>query len=169
MLWVAALVIQAGSPLCVRLGGRFELQPAHFAERHGALLIVAIGESVAAIGIGAAAASGSAPELAAAGERGPRPGALGHAVVDVFGSGDDERGERVLTRGEQRAAHPASARRLFLRPIPLLLGLVATAAGVAAIGRPGPAAPAGPPLPASVRHRAGGVLAVGAAAVRPAT
>jgi len=33
-LWVAALVIQAGAPLVVRLGGRFEIRPGHFAERH---------------------------------------------------------------------------------------------------------------------------------------
>src|SRR6185312_4059832 len=53
LLWGAALVIQALSPFVVRLGGRFEVGPEHFAERHGALIIVAIGESVAAIGIGA--------------------------------------------------------------------------------------------------------------------
>ena len=32
----------------------FQIRPAHFVERHGALLIVALGESVAAVGIGAA-------------------------------------------------------------------------------------------------------------------
>ena len=32
--------------------GRFSIQPAHFAERHGALLIIVFGESVADIGIG---------------------------------------------------------------------------------------------------------------------
>src|SRR4029077_20787760 len=53
LLWGAALVIQALSPFVVRLGGRFEVGPEHFAERHGALIIVAIGQSVAAIGIGA--------------------------------------------------------------------------------------------------------------------
>jgi hypothetical protein len=31
----------------------FQLRPAHFSERHSALLLVALGESVAAIGIGA--------------------------------------------------------------------------------------------------------------------
>ena len=54
LLWTAALAIQLLSPLVVRLGGRFEIAPAHFAERHGALVIVALGESVAAVGIGAA-------------------------------------------------------------------------------------------------------------------
>ncbi len=54
LLWTAALAIQVLSPLVVRVGGRFEIAPAHFAERHGALVIVALGESVAAVGIGAA-------------------------------------------------------------------------------------------------------------------
>ena len=52
-LWAAALAIQVLSPLVVRVGGRFDIQPAHFVERHGALMIVALGESVADIGIGA--------------------------------------------------------------------------------------------------------------------
>ena len=54
LLWTAALAIQVLSPLVVRVGGRFEIAPAHFAERHGALVIVALGESVASVGIGAA-------------------------------------------------------------------------------------------------------------------
>ena len=53
-LWIVALAVQLGSPLVVHPAGFFELRPAHFAERHSALLIVAIGESVAAVGIGAA-------------------------------------------------------------------------------------------------------------------
>ena len=54
-------LIQLGSPLIVQPGGRFEIRPAHFAERHGALLIVALGESVAAIGIGGRASWPGAP------------------------------------------------------------------------------------------------------------
>ena len=53
-LWVAALAVQALSPLIVHPQGRFLIQPSHFVERHGALIIVAFGESVADIGIGAA-------------------------------------------------------------------------------------------------------------------
>ena len=53
-LWTAALAVQVLSPLIVSPQGRFAIQPAHFVERHGALIIVAFGESVADIGIGAA-------------------------------------------------------------------------------------------------------------------
>lgn len=49
LLWVLALVVQLGSPLIVHPARRFQLRPAHFCERHSALIIVAIGESVAGL------------------------------------------------------------------------------------------------------------------------
>jgi low temperature requirement protein LtrA len=57
VLWAVAVVLEWMTP---RLAGRgesqqgFEIAPAHFVERHGLVIIVAIGESVVAIGIGAA-------------------------------------------------------------------------------------------------------------------
>jgi low temperature requirement protein LtrA len=38
-----------------RLGGEFQIRAAHFVERHGLVVIVALGESVVAVGIGASA------------------------------------------------------------------------------------------------------------------
>jgi low temperature requirement protein LtrA len=52
-LWAAALAVQVIGPLFGRLDSRFEIRPAHFVERHGALIIVAFGESVADVGLGA--------------------------------------------------------------------------------------------------------------------
>jgi low temperature requirement protein LtrA len=52
-LWAAALAVQVIGPFFGRLDGRFAIRPAHFVERHGALMIVAFGESVAGVGIGA--------------------------------------------------------------------------------------------------------------------
>jgi low temperature requirement protein LtrA len=52
MLWLAALVVGLFGPL---LGGTsgWRVQPAHFVERHGLIVIIAIGESLIAIGLGA--------------------------------------------------------------------------------------------------------------------
>ena len=79
-LWIAALAVQLGSPLIVRPSGFFELRPEHFSERHSALLIVAIGEAVAAVGIGAAGPISHAASVngdASAYAAGPEhPGAL---------------------------------------------------------------------------------------------
>lgn len=146
-LWAIALAVQLGSPLIVHPKGLFELRPAHFAERHSALMIVAIGESVAAVGIGAAGPAGQAGPVS---WRFLTSAVLGLVVAAalwwiVFGAGDEERSEKALTEatGERRTALALSA--LFYGNIPLLLGLIAMAAGILrevlqAAGRAGPAA-----------------------------
>jgi low temperature requirement protein LtrA len=131
LLWVLALVVQLGSPLIVRPASFFELRPAHFTERHSALLIVAIGESVAAIGIGAAGPVSARPVSW---------GLLGGAVLGlltaaalwwiVFGSGDDERAGQVLSAATSRRRTQLALGAFFYGNIPLLLGLVALAAGI---------------------------------------
>jgi low temperature requirement protein LtrA len=153
-LWVAALVIQLGSPLIVHPRNLFELRPDHLAERHSALLIVALGESVAAIGIGAAVQGGASGRLVLS-------AVLGLALAAalwwiIFGSNDDERTEQALSaapRG-QRTALALSA--LFYGSVPVLLGLVAMATGVQD-------AIAFSAHPAAGHPRAAGILAAGAA------
>lgn len=145
-LWIAALAVQLGSPLVVHPKNLFELRPRHFSERHSALLIVAIGESVAAVGIGAA---GPASRAGPVSWRLLASAVLGLAVAAalwwiVFGTGDDERAERALTAasGERRTALALNA--FFYGNIPLLLGLIAMAAGIlravqaAGLSGPGP-------------------------------
>ena len=53
VLWATAFIVLWGSPYVVDPGD-FEIAPAHFVERHSLVMIVAIGESVVAVGIGAA-------------------------------------------------------------------------------------------------------------------
>jgi low temperature requirement protein LtrA len=50
--WIAALAVGFLGPLFVGLSG-WRLAPAHFVERHGLIVIIAIGESLVAIGLGA--------------------------------------------------------------------------------------------------------------------
>ena len=51
-LWVAALAVGFVGPAFVSLEG-WRVQPRHFAERHGLIVIIAIGESLVAVGLGA--------------------------------------------------------------------------------------------------------------------
>jgi low temperature requirement protein LtrA len=51
-LWIAAIVIDAAGPYFFGADG-WTLVPGHFAERHGGLIIIALGESIIAIGAGA--------------------------------------------------------------------------------------------------------------------
>jgi low temperature requirement protein LtrA len=52
LLWLAALAVGLFGPALGDLSG-WRVQPAHFVERHGLIVIIAIGESLVAIGLGA--------------------------------------------------------------------------------------------------------------------
>jgi low temperature requirement protein LtrA len=58
-LWVASLATLLATGL-VRAERGFSLHPGHFAERHGLVVIIALGESVIALGTGAGAVTGPA-------------------------------------------------------------------------------------------------------------
>ncbi len=51
-LWGLALVLDMGGPYLFGAEG-WKLVPGHFAERHGLIVIIALGESIVAIGVGA--------------------------------------------------------------------------------------------------------------------
>jgi low temperature requirement protein LtrA len=51
-IWAVALLLDAGGPFLFGQDG-WKLVPGHFAERHGAIVIIALGESVVALGVGA--------------------------------------------------------------------------------------------------------------------
>jgi low temperature requirement protein LtrA len=51
-LWVVALLLDMGEPYLFGSEG-WKLLPGHFAERHGLIVIIALGESIVAIGVGA--------------------------------------------------------------------------------------------------------------------
>jgi len=53
LCWVAAVAVLAVVPFFGKVGG-FAVEPAHFVERHGLVLIIALGESIISIGVGAA-------------------------------------------------------------------------------------------------------------------
>jgi low temperature requirement protein LtrA len=55
-LWVVALAVDYLGALIGR-GAGWRVSPAHFAERHGLIVIIALGESIIAIGVGAAGVS----------------------------------------------------------------------------------------------------------------
>jgi low temperature requirement protein LtrA len=52
VFWGVALLLDMGEPFLFGAEG-WRLSPAHFAERHGLIVIIALGESIVAIGVGA--------------------------------------------------------------------------------------------------------------------
>lgn len=133
LLWAAAVAIQWFSPLISHPGGRIDIRPAHYAERIGALVIVALGESVAAIGIAVAPAGVTfAVALAAV---------LGLAVSAAlwwayFGDGDDERAEQTMSAADLSRRAPLALASYYAHVL-ILLGVVTLAAGAfLTIGHP---------------------------------
>jgi low temperature requirement protein LtrA len=143
-LWALAFAGPVVSPWFVHPVGRFSIQPSHFVERHGALVIVVFGESVADIGIGAADHPLTASLVASA--------VLGLALAATlwwtyFGGADDERAEHAFVRADPAVRPTLALNAYFYAHIPMLLGVVSLAAGIkVAMLHPG----AGLPWPPSL-------------------
>jgi low temperature requirement protein LtrA len=135
--WTAAALYQWLWPRDI---AGFEVGPAHFVERHGLLVIVAIGESVVAIGVGA---GGRAIDLAAAALVTLALALCAGLWWAYFGRDDDERIERALTAaGGGERARMALAGFGYAHYV-LLLGIVLAAVGIeAAVAHPGEPLPA---------------------------
>jgi low temperature requirement protein LtrA len=124
LLWAGAVVLQWLTPTILGLQG-FEVGPAHFVERHGLVLIVAIGESVVAVGVGAAGLAVDGQLVLAA--------LLGLALSAClwwlyFGQGDDEHAEHALAGMEPLARARRALTAFFYCYLAMLLGIVAIAA-----------------------------------------
>ena len=108
-LWGLALVLDAGGPYLFGADG-WKLVPGHFAERHGAIVIIALGESIVAMGIGAKAVLSVGRRRG----RGARGGDRGDAVVGVLRR---HRDRRRAAPGDRRR-RVASATRSRATPTP---------------------------------------------------
>ena len=52
-VWLVALAIDYLGPAVIGVGAGWQVAPKHFAERHGLIILIALGESIIAIGVGA--------------------------------------------------------------------------------------------------------------------
>jgi low temperature requirement protein LtrA len=91
LLWAAAFALEWFTPRLAGTGG-YRIAPAHFVERHGLVVIVALGESIVAIGIGAADLPVD-PSLASVAVLGLL---LAACLWWAYFGGDDARAERAL-------------------------------------------------------------------------
>jgi low temperature requirement protein LtrA len=65
VLWALALCIDYGGAVTAGMSG-WSVSPGHFAERHGLIIIIALGESIVSIGLGASGVDLGAGEITAA-------------------------------------------------------------------------------------------------------
>ncbi|WP_327358647.1 low temperature requirement protein A [Streptomyces sp. NBC_01304] len=66
LIWLAAVVVDYSGIYITGSKGWRVASPGHFAERHGLIVIIALGESIVAIGVGVAAEAISVPVIVAA-------------------------------------------------------------------------------------------------------
>ncbi len=126
VLWATAVVAEWGSGLVGGASEGFVVQPAHFVERHGLVVIVALGESVVAIGIGASHLPLDL-ELAAVAVLGLL---LSACLWWAYFSGDDAAAERALAREPLAERAWKSLLAFGVWHLPILLGIIAMAAGI---------------------------------------
>ena len=124
-LWSLAVLIQFLSPYLNPIG-EFTISPAHFVERHGLVIIIALGESLVAIGVGAAGLEVDLLLVFVA--------VLGLTVAYlmwwVYFGGDDTRAEQALAATDPRRRARVAIHAYGWAHLGLLLGIVAVAAGV---------------------------------------
>ena len=137
VLWVAALLVEtllprlaARTPLSrLDSGPTFTLRPAHFVERHGLMLLIVLGESVLAIGVGVSsgeAAIGAAQVVFAA-------VSLGLAALlyaSYFGTHEDQSAEHALEHAEPNRQQAVALWSFGYAFVVVLLGVVLAAAGL---------------------------------------
>jgi low temperature requirement protein LtrA len=122
VLWGIAVVLEWSTPLLISTAG-FMIGAAHFVERHGLVVIVAIGESIVAIGI---ASQGLAIDLQL----------VAFAVLGLALSaclwwayfGDEGRTEQALATTTPARQSIVAVNAFGVWHLPILLGIVAIAA-----------------------------------------
>jgi low temperature requirement protein LtrA len=124
-LWTAAFGLHWGSPFFTAVSG-FPIRAAHFVERHGLIVLIALGESIVAVGIGLAG-----HDL--------RPGRVVTAVLGLavaaalwwlYFDGEDEQAERALDAAARDRASWLALYGFGYAFLPVLGGIVVFAAGV---------------------------------------
>jgi low temperature requirement protein LtrA len=125
VLWAAAFALEWVTPRLAGMGG-FRIAPAHFVERHGLVVIIALGESIVAIGIGAADLTVDLP-LATMAVFGLL---LAACLWAVYFGGDDTRAERALAATPEDRRGWLAIQAFGYWHLLMLLGIIAMAAGL---------------------------------------
>ena len=125
LCWIAALAVDYGGIVARGVEG-WRIEPGHFAERHSAVIIIALGESVVALGVGAAGVRLGAGLILGALLGIATAAALWWAYFDVVAivaerrlRGADPRAQVLIARDSYTYLH-----------LPMITGIVVFAIGV---------------------------------------
>jgi low temperature requirement protein LtrA len=125
LLWMAAFGLHWVSPFFTAVPG-FPIRAAHFVERHGLIVLIALGESIVAVGIGMAEHHLRADRVVTA----VLALALAAALWWLYFDGEDERAERVLDASGVDRTTWLALYGFGYAFLPILGGIIVFAAGV---------------------------------------
>jgi low temperature requirement protein LtrA len=125
LVWCIALAIDFGGPLVFGVAG-YQVSPGHFAERFGLIVIIALGESIVAIGVGAAGIPLDAGVVAASLAGIVIAGALWWAYFDVVARAAEHKLREA--KGDARAVVARDAYSYL--HLPMIAGIVLFALGI---------------------------------------
>jgi low temperature requirement protein LtrA len=124
-LWTAAFGLHWVSPFFTAVPG-FPIRAAHFVERHGLIVLIGLGESIVAVGIGVAGHQPQTDTVVTA--------VLGLTVAAalwwLYFDGEDERAEGVLDAAPVERASWLALYGFGYAFLPVLGGIIVFAAGV---------------------------------------
>jgi len=125
-LWGGAILVQIATPFLSRADQGFELNPTHFAERHGLMILIVLGESLVSVGLAASAneAHASVPLIL---------GALGGLAASAamwwaYFAGEDEKAARAHERATRRQRADQGLLGFGLAHLIMIFGAIAIAA-----------------------------------------
>ena len=125
VLWVLAIAVLYAGPLIDR-GVGWRISPAHFAERYGLITIIALGESIVAIGLGAVGVAAMSEVVTAAVLGLAVIAALWWAYFDVMAV----LAQRTLTESTGRARAILARDGYSYLHMPMIAGIVLFALGL---------------------------------------
>lgn len=124
-LWAAGFVLHWITPYLTDVSG-FTIRAAHFVERHGLIVLIALGESIVAIGIGVEGRLlGSSFILTSV-----LGLALAAALWWLYFDGEDKRAERTLAAAARNRRPWLALNAFGYAFLPVLGGIVVLAAGI---------------------------------------
>ena len=124
-LWTAAVGVQLLTPVVVRVGENFRINAAHFAERHGLVILIVLGESLVSIGL---ASESQAVDLRLV--LGVLAGLLAAAAMWwMYFAADDDRAAVAMENAPPERRPAWAVTGYFMAHLLMIYGILVLAAG----------------------------------------
>ncbi len=125
ILWTAAALVQLISPMAIRVGANFNINAAHFGERHGLVILIVLGESLVSVGL---ASEHERVDLRLA--VGVLAGLLAAAVMWwMYFAGDDDRAAVAMDAAPPASRPVWAITGYFMAHFVMIFGILLLAAG----------------------------------------